>query len=127
MNVPRTMRWGLALALGAACISGLSVFLNGLMVKSFPDPTLLAGTRNGLVGLVFLAISTVVMATGGSLVADSVAMVLYGLGFGLLFPAAAGIVGIAAPAPERGRAYGVFNFSFDAGLSAGPLLAGALA
>ena len=54
-------------------------------------------------------------------------MVLYGLGFGLLFPAAAGIVGIAAPAPERGRAYGVFNFSFDAGLSAGPLLAGALA
>jgi MFS family permease len=78
-------------------------------------------------GLGFLAASTVVMALGASLVADSVAMVLYGLGFGLLFPAAAGIVGIAAPAPERGRAYGVFNFSFDAGLSAGPLLAGALA
>jgi MFS family permease len=78
-------------------------------------------------GLGFLGASTVVMALGASLVADSVAMVLYGLGFGLLFPAAAGIVGIAAPAPERGRAYGVFNFSFDAGLSAGPLLAGALA
>jgi drug/metabolite transporter (DMT)-like permease len=56
MNVPRTTRWGLALALGAACISGLSVFLNGLMVKSFPDPTLLAGTRNGLVGLLFLGV-----------------------------------------------------------------------
>jgi MFS family permease len=80
-----------------------------------------------LVGLLVLGASTAVLAVGGSLVADSVAMVLYGIGFGLLFPAAAGIVGIAAPAPERGRAYGIFNFSFDAGLAAGPLLAGVLA
>ncbi|HEY7737835.1 MAG TPA: MFS transporter [Candidatus Limnocylindria bacterium] len=80
-----------------------------------------------LVGLAFLGASTAIMAFGGTLVTDSVAMVLYGLGFGLLFPAAAGIVGIAAAPFERGRAYGVFNFSFDAGLSAGPLLAGALA
>ena len=80
-----------------------------------------------LVGLGFLAASTVLLAAGGALLADSAAMVLYGIGFGLLFPAAAGMVGIAAPPPERGRAYGIFNFSFDAGLSAGPLLAGALA
>lgn len=80
-----------------------------------------------LAGLAFLAASTGIMAVGGALVADSVAMILYGVGFGLLFPAAAGMVGIAAPAPERGRAYGIFNFSFDAGLAAGPLLAGALA
>ncbi|RPH33326.1 MAG: MFS transporter, partial [Chloroflexi bacterium] len=80
-----------------------------------------------LAGLACLAVSTAILALGGALVTDSVAMVLYGLGFGLLFPAAAGMVGIAAPAPERGRAYGIFNFSFDAGLAAGPLLAGALA
>ncbi len=80
-----------------------------------------------LAGLGFLAGSTVVIAIGDSLLTDSVAMVLYGLGFGLLFPAAAGMVGIAAPLPERGRAYGLFNLSFDAGLSVGPLLAGALA
>ncbi|HET9498442.1 MAG TPA: MFS transporter [Candidatus Limnocylindria bacterium] len=80
-----------------------------------------------LAGLACLAASTAIMAVGGTLVTDSVAMVLYGVGFGLLFPAAAGMVGIAAPAPERGRAYGVFNFSFDAGLAAGPLLAGVLA
>ncbi len=80
-----------------------------------------------MVGLACLAASTAIMAIGGALVADSVAMVLYGVGFGLLFPAAAGMVGIAASAPERGRAYGVFNFSFDAGLATGPLLAGALA
>jgi MFS family permease len=80
-----------------------------------------------MVGLACLAASTAIMAVGEALVADSVAMVLYGVGFGLLFPAAAGMVGIAASAPERGRAYGVFNFSFDAGLATGPLLAGALA
>jgi MFS family permease len=80
-----------------------------------------------VVGLACLSISTVVLAVGNSLTADSAAMVLYGIGFGLLFPAAAGMVGIAAPAPERGRAYGIFNFSFDAGLAAGPLVAGALA
>ena len=56
MNVPRTTRWGLGLALAAACISGLSIYLNGLMVKSFADPTLLAGVRNGAVGLIFLAV-----------------------------------------------------------------------
>jgi MFS family permease len=88
--------------------------------------------RRGALGLSFagllcLGLSTALMALGDSLTADSAAMVLYGVGFGLLFPAAAGMVGIAAPAPERGRAYGIFNFSFDAGLSAGPLLAGALA
>jgi MFS family permease len=80
-----------------------------------------------IVGLLFLAGSTAMMAVDATIVTDSVAMVLYGIGFGLLFPAAAGMVGIAAPLPERGRAYGIFNFSFDAGLSAGPLLAGALA
>lgn len=80
-----------------------------------------------LAGLAFLAGSTAIIAVDANIVTDSVAMVLYGVGFGLLFPAAAGMVGIAAPLPERGRAYGIFNFSFDAGLSAGPLLAGALA
>ena len=49
-----------------------------------------------LAGLAFLAASTAVIAAGGTLVTDSVAMILYGIGFGLLFPAAAGIVGIAA-------------------------------
>jgi MFS family permease len=80
-----------------------------------------------VVGLGCLAASTAVLGLGDSLAADSAAMILYGLGFGLLFPAAAGIVGIAAPAAERGRAYGIFNFSFDAGLAIGPLAAGALA
>jgi drug/metabolite transporter (DMT)-like permease len=79
MNVPRTTRWGLGLALAAGCISGLSVYLNGLMVKSFADPTLLAGVRNGIVGLIFLAVLGVLFARS----------------------ARAGASGPSAPAPSR--------------------------
>jgi MFS family permease len=79
-----------------------------------------------LVGLATLAVSTTILGFGGTLETDSVAMVLYGVGFGLIFPAATGIVGIATAPPERGRAYGLFNVAFDAGISVGPILAGAL-
>jgi drug/metabolite transporter (DMT)-like permease len=57
MRVPNTVGWGLGLALATAVISGFSVFLNGQFVKLFPDPTLLAAVRNGMVGLVLLAIA----------------------------------------------------------------------
>jgi MFS family permease len=79
-----------------------------------------------LVGLATLALSTAILGLGGTLETDSVAMVLYGVGFGLIFPAATGIVGIATAPAERGRAYGLFNVAFDAGISVGPILAGAL-
>lgn len=51
MRVPRTVGWGIALALATALISGISVYLNGRFVKLFDDPTLLAAVRNGIVGL----------------------------------------------------------------------------
>jgi MFS family permease len=79
-----------------------------------------------LAGLATLALSTAILGLGGTLETDSVAMVLYGVGFGLIFPAATGIVGIATAPAERGRAYGLFNVAFDAGISVGPILAGAL-
>jgi MFS transporter, DHA1 family, multidrug resistance protein len=80
-----------------------------------------------LAGTALLAISTTILALGTTIETDAIAMVLYGLGFGLIFPAAAAAVGIAAAWTERGRAYGLFNLSFDAGLAVGPLVAGALA
>ncbi len=55
MRVPRTVGWGVALALMTAAISGVSVYLNGLFVKEFRDPLLLTGVRNSLVGLAFIA------------------------------------------------------------------------
>ena len=62
MRIPRTTGWGIGLAAGTAVISGISIFVNGLVVKSFPDPVALTGARNALVGLVLLAI---LVATGG--------------------------------------------------------------
>ncbi|NCY26696.1 MAG: MFS transporter, partial [Alphaproteobacteria bacterium] len=43
------------------------------------------------------------------------AMALYGVGYGLIFPAAAGVIAIAAAKEERGRGNGLFNFFFDLG------------
>ncbi len=63
MSIPRTTGWGVALAAGTACISGVSIFVNGLVVKSFSDPVALTGARNAMVGLVLLGI---LLATGGA-------------------------------------------------------------
>jgi drug/metabolite transporter (DMT)-like permease len=54
-TLPRTARVGLVLAAVTAAISGVSVFINGLIVTSFPDPVALAAVRNGLVGLAIVA------------------------------------------------------------------------
>ena len=62
MGIPRTTGWGIGLAAGTAVISGISIFVNGLVVKSFADPVALTGTRNAMVGLVLLGI---LIATGG--------------------------------------------------------------
>ncbi len=79
-----------------------------------------------LSGIVALVASTVILTVSSAIETDAVAMILYGLGYGLIFPATAGIVAIAAAPGERGRAYGLLNFSFDAGISSGPIIAGAL-
>jgi MFS family permease len=79
-----------------------------------------------LVGLGSLLAALTLLAISPTLEVDLVAMVLYGVGYGLIFPAAAGAVAIATEAGERGRANGAFNLSFDIGISAGPILGGTL-
>jgi MFS family permease len=51
-------------------------------------------------------------------------MAFYGLGYGLIFPAAAGAIAMATAKEERGRGNGLFNFFFDLGLVTGPVVAG---
>ncbi len=62
MSIPRTTGWGIGLATATAVISGVSIFVNGLVVKEFADPVALTGARNALVGLVLLGI---LLSTGG--------------------------------------------------------------
>jgi len=61
MSIPRTTAWGVGLAASTALISGVSIFVNGLIVKEFADPVALTGARNALVGLVLVA----ALAAGG--------------------------------------------------------------
>jgi drug/metabolite transporter (DMT)-like permease len=63
MSIPRTTGWGIGLAATTALISGVSIFVNGLVVKEFSDPVALTGARNALVGLVLLGI---LLASGGA-------------------------------------------------------------
>ena len=80
-----------------------------------------------LVGLSMLAAALTILAVSPSLQSDIVAMALYGIGYGLIFPAAAGSIAIASAPEERGRANGVFNLAFDLGISTGPIVGGLLA
>lgn len=58
---------------------------------------------------------------GISLFPDYLALwsILYGLGFGCLFPVLSAIVSLAAPAEVRGRVYSFFLAGFDGGMTLG--------
>jgi drug/metabolite transporter (DMT)-like permease len=59
--VPETLRWGVGLALVAALISGVSIFVNSLAVRQLPDPAVYTTLKNGAAALllVFLAAVTI--------------------------------------------------------------------
>jgi drug/metabolite transporter (DMT)-like permease len=60
-SIPRTVRWGLILAVATAVISGISIFVNGFAVKQLPDPAVFTTLKNGLAGglLIAIAVATV--------------------------------------------------------------------
>lgn len=76
-------------------------------------------------GTLAVALLIVVLATGpGAMVA---AMVVFGLGYGLIFPAATGTASLLSGPLARGRAFGLFNAAFSVGLAVGPPAAGLIA
>ena len=56
-SIPRTVRWGLILAVATAVISGVSIFVNGFAVKQLPDPAVFTTLKNGLAGALLIAIA----------------------------------------------------------------------
>jgi drug/metabolite transporter (DMT)-like permease len=60
MVPPVDLRWGVGLAVAAAAISGVSVFVNGAAVRALPDPALYTTLKNGAAALVLatLAVAT---------------------------------------------------------------------
>lgn len=60
-GLPTTTRWGVALALITATISGLAVFVNAYGVKQLPDPAVYTTVKNGVAALLLVAFAGLVV------------------------------------------------------------------
>jgi drug/metabolite transporter (DMT)-like permease len=57
LRIPTTVACGIGLALVAAAISGLSIFVNGVAVRQLPDPAVFTTLKNGVATLVLVALA----------------------------------------------------------------------
>ncbi len=55
--IPRSLGWGLALAVGAAIISGLAIYLNAFAVKQLPDAAVYTTLKNAVAAVVLVAVA----------------------------------------------------------------------
>jgi len=56
-RIPISRRWGVLLALAAAAISGISIFVNAFAVKQLPDPAVYTTLKNGVAAVVLVALA----------------------------------------------------------------------
>ena len=56
-NLPDTPGWGIVLAVVAACISGLAIWLNAFAVKQVPDAALYTTLKNGVATALLLLVA----------------------------------------------------------------------
>ncbi|MCS6965743.1 MAG: MFS transporter [Candidatus Kapabacteria bacterium] len=82
--------------------------------------------ERALVGLGLIAVCLMVLWELHSLWLLMVAMGIYGIGFGLVFPAVHVLTFDHAPASLRGSAFGLLYVFYSAGIIAGPIVAGLL-
>ncbi|HYF79221.1 MAG TPA: MFS transporter [Symbiobacteriaceae bacterium] len=118
---------GNALGMSSAQVGGLlSTFAVGALVAFVPPlgrsadrwgriPPLLAGMGLTSLGLFWLSAAAGAPQIGG-------ALAIYGLGFGLAFPAVTALSGDAAGQGRRGLAFGLLTAAFSAGAIVGPLV-----
>jgi MFS transporter, DHA1 family, multidrug resistance protein len=118
---------GNALGMSSAQVGGLlSTFAVGALVAFVPPlgrsadrwgriPPLLAGMGLTSLGLFWLSAAVGAAQIGG-------ALAVYGLGFGLAFPAVTALSGDAAGQGRRGFAFGLLTAAFSAGAIVGPLV-----
>ncbi|WP_147804399.1 MFS transporter [Alkalicoccus halolimnae] len=80
-----------------------------------------------LSGLLFLALSMLLLSTAGIQTAVYAAMVVYGIGFAFIFPSMNQLIASASKDSDRGRAYGLFYACFSLGVVAGSAGSGLIA
>jgi MFS family permease len=79
-----------------------------------------------LAGMIIIALSMFALSSFSHLILIILAMAVYGVGFGLLFPAMTAMVVDNTEVADRGRAFGLFYAFFSLGVVIGPLLVGLL-
>lgn len=82
--------------------------------------------RPMLIGLPPIFVGLALLGLTGQVGIITLGLILFGIGFGVVYPAASGATAIAASPSERGRAFGVFNVFYSLGFVVGPSLAGVL-
>ncbi|MYD36092.1 MAG: MFS transporter [Dehalococcoidia bacterium] len=78
-------------------------------------------------GLLLFGAGLVLMAANQDVWAVFLGMGVVGLGFGLLFPAAAALVADSGGTRHRGRAFGIFYGAYSLGVAAGAAMSGSIA
>ncbi|MBI2857011.1 MAG: MFS transporter [Chloroflexi bacterium] len=95
------------------------------MVSPLGQAAMASGMGKAMVwGLLGVALALLVLALAPALVISGAGMVVYGVGFGLIFPAANAAVADIGGASRRGRAFAVLYAVFSLGVIAGALIAG---
>lgn len=117
---------GASAAMSGGLFAGLALVAVGLMLSR-----LAGGVDRGrlfaplVVGLVVIAAALAVLALLPSLGGAIAGCMLFGAGFGVVYPAATAAVA-AVPSGNRGKAFGAFNATYSMGFIVGPPVAGGL-
>lgn len=118
---------GTEMGMSAARVGGLlSTFAVGALI-AFVPPLGRSADRWGrvppiLAGMGLTSLGLFLLAAAADARGMAVGLTIYGLGFGLAFPAVSALSGDAAGAGRRGLAFGVLTAAFSAGAIVGPLV-----
>jgi MFS family permease len=108
----------------------LGAFAVGAAVAFMPPLSRLSDRRGRrlpiVTGLSLVAAALLTLAAGSTAPVLTAGMLLYGFGFGLVFPAVSALSADASGRENRGLAYGLLTAAFSAGAIAGPLITRAL-
>lgn len=87
---------------------------------------LLGADAPATAGLVIIGAAFVVFAWAPQVGTLTLGAAVFGIGYGIVFPAVSAATSLATSVPMRGRAFGLFNVAFSVGLALGPVSVGAI-
>src|SRR5699024_1441699 len=77
-----------------------------------------------MIGLSLIGIGMIILSWQTTFISNFIAMVIYGIGFALIFPSMNKIIADASTTVDRGKAYGIFYAFFSFGVVAGSSFSG---